>query len=104
MRLFLAALAACSQASAAPSSPPPPQSQTRGPGEAPAISLPDAVASAQAYVQNHKIDVALAYLQAAVFDAVSRRWVVDWQLPRAKGGLTIIYVAESGKIDAAYGE
>jgi hypothetical protein len=68
------------------------------------MSLAEAVASAQAYVQGHKIDVARAYLQAAVFDAVARRWVVDWQLPRAKGGLTIIYVAESGKIDAAYGE
>jgi hypothetical protein len=68
------------------------------------IDLTTAVASARAYVRDHKLDVSKAYLQGAVFDASARRWVVNWQVPSVKGGLTIVFIPESGNVTVDYGE
>ena len=79
-------------------------STPRSPGDAPALDLDHALATARSYAKQHDVDLSRAYLQGAVFDAAARRWVFDWQLPNTKGGLTILYVNESGDIAVSYGE
>jgi hypothetical protein len=76
----------------------------RNAGDAPSIELDEALASARAYALEHGVKLDHQYLQGAVFDAAARQWVFDWQVPNAKGGLTIIDVHESGKITINYGE
>jgi hypothetical protein len=76
----------------------------RAPGDAPSIEMDEALASARAYALEHGVKLDHQYLQGAVFDAAARQWVFDWQVPNAKGGLTIVNVHESGKITINYGE
>jgi hypothetical protein len=71
-------------------------SNPRSPGDAPALDLDHALATARSYAKQHDVDLSRAYLQGAVFDAAARRWVFDWQLPNTKGGLTILYVNDVG--------
>jgi hypothetical protein len=76
----------------------------RQPGDAPSIEMAEALSLARAYALDHNVRFDHAYLQGAVFDAAARQWVFDWQVPNAKGGLTIIYVHESGAVTINYGE
>jgi hypothetical protein len=96
-----AADAAPSYSTARKRPPPPPPREA---GDAPVTSLPDALTRAQAYVRAHKIDTSRQYLQAVTFDFVARRWTVTWQVPRAKGGVTMVLVPEQGEPSVSYGE
>jgi len=78
--------------------------EVRQPGDAPSIEMAEALSLARAYALDHNVRFDRQYLQGAVFDPVERRWVFDWQVPNAKGGLTIISVHESGAITINYGE
>jgi len=78
--------------------------EVRQPGDAPAMEMAEALSRARAYALDHNVRFDSQYLQGAVFDPVERRWVFDWQVPNAKGGLTIITVHESGVITIEYGE
>lgn len=76
----------------------------RGPGEAPAIELFDAVSKAKAFAKSKPIDLSRQYLQSASFDTVKLEWTVVWQVPNAKGGRTDIIVPELGPVTARFGE
>lgn len=76
----------------------------RGAGDAPAIELLDAIKRAEEYAREKKIQLTNHYLQSVVFDIVRRKWALVWQVPRAKGGVTQIEVAEDGAIKVQYGE
>jgi hypothetical protein len=85
--------------------------EVRGPGEAPSIEMPAALAAALHYADKHDIHFPVnAYLQGAVFDSTARQWVFDWQVatpkhgPMTKGGITIITVHESGQIAINFGD
>ena len=78
--------------------------EVRGAGDAPSIDLADALDAARGFALEHNVKFDRQYLQGAVFDAVARQWVFDWQMPNAKGGLTIVTVHESGVITMNYGE
>jgi hypothetical protein len=78
--------------------------EVRQPGDAPSMEMAEALSLARAYALDHNVRFDSQYLQGAVFDPVERRWVFDWQVPNAKGGLTIITVHESGAITIDYGE
>jgi len=78
--------------------------EVRGAGDAPSIEMPQALALAKKFADQHNVHFDRQYLQGAVFDAGARQWVFDWQTPSAKGGLTIITVHESGEISINYGE
>lgn len=82
-----------------------------GAGDAPQLSLEQAVAKAQAHAKAKAIDLSRQYLQAAEFNpggatekGPGRCWALRWQLPRAKGGTTFITVCESGRLDVTFGE
>jgi predicted transcriptional regulator len=79
-------------------------STVRQAGERPVYEMEQALAMARRHAKDHAIKFGTAYLQGAVFDAVKRDWVFDWQVPNAKGGLTIITVHETGEIVANFGE
>jgi hypothetical protein len=81
-----------------PAAKPAPVSKVRGPGDAPAVALFDAVEKARAYAKKNHIDLSKQYLQSAGFDVIDREWGIVWQLANAKGGRTEIMVHESGKI------
>src|SRR3954471_1843555 len=81
-----------------------PVPQVRAAGDAPSIALGDALDAARSYALDRGVKFDRQYLQGAVFDAVARQWVFDWQMPNVKGGLTIVTVHESGAITINYGD
>ena len=82
-----------------------PAREVRAAGAAPAIEMTEALGMARRFADKHEVHFDRGqYLQGAVFDAVARTWVFDWQVPSAKGGITIITVHESGQISINYGE
>ena len=85
--------------------------EVRGPGEAPAIEMTEALVAAQRYAEKHDVHFPPSvYLQGAVFDSTARQWVFDWQVASTKngaitkGGITIVTVHESGQITINYGD
>lgn len=113
--LFLvAAFASPAQAQPAAAPQPTPAARTprkpvaapkvRGAGDAPAITLFDAISRAKAYARKNHISFARQYLQSASFDVVERKWDLVWQTPNAKGGRTEIAVIEDGTFTVDYGE
>ncbi len=73
-------------------------------GEAPAFGVVEAIDRAQRHAAAQRISFERQYLQAATFDFVARSWLLSWLTPNAKGGVTEIYVFESGKIEVRFGE
>jgi len=79
-------------------------STVRQPGDRPAYELEQALVLARKAATDRNLKFGSAYLQGAVFDTVKRDWVFDWMTPNAKGGITIITVHETGKVDLNFGE
>lgn len=82
-----------------------------GAGDAPQLSMEEAIAKAKAHAKEKKLDLSRQYLEAAEFDRMGaapkttgRCWKLRWQVPRAKGGTTFIHVCEDGRIDVEFGE
>jgi len=82
-----------------------------GAGDAPQLTLEQAVAKAKDHAMKKKIEFSSQYLQAAEFNPMSaapkttgRCWKLRWQVPRAKGGTTFIDVCEDGRVDVQFGE
>jgi hypothetical protein len=80
------------------------KAEKRAAGEAPAISLTDAIVRAVSYAKTNKLDQSRQYIQSAMFNVVTRAWTVTWQVPNAKGGTTWIVIPEAGDITVSYGE
>ncbi len=82
-----------------------------GGGEAPQLSMEQAIVKAKEHAKTKKIDLSRQYLEAAEFDrrgavpkTKGRCWKLRWQLPNGKGGTTFIDVCEDGRIDVNFGE
>lgn len=80
-------------------------------GDAPQLTLEQAVAKAKAHAKDKKIDLSRQYLESAEFDRLGadpkttgRCWKLRWQVPRAKGGTTFINVCEDGRVEVQFGE
>lgn len=81
----------------------------RAAGDAPALSLEQAVAKARSFAATRKLDLSRQYLQSAVFDFTTstqsgRCWQLTWQTPNAKGGTTFFGVCEDGRLIQTFGE
>ena len=81
-----------------------------GAGDAPLLTLEQAVAKAKDHAKEKKV-LSRQYLQSAEFNPMNaapkttgRCWMLRWQVPRAKGGTTFINVCEDGRIDVEFGE
>lgn len=82
-----------------------------GGGDAPHLTMEQAIVKAKDHAKTKKIDLSRQYLEAAEFDrggaapkTKGRCWKLRWQMPNAKGGTTFIDVCEDGRIDVNYGE
>jgi hypothetical protein len=82
-----------------------------GAGDAPKLSLEQAIAKAKEHAKDKKVDLSRQYLQSAEFNPTSaapkttgRCWLLRWQVPRAKGGTTFINVCEDGRLELQFGE
>ncbi|MDP1916059.1 MAG: hypothetical protein Q8L14_07430 [Myxococcales bacterium] len=82
-----------------------------GAGDAPLLTLEQAVAKAKDHAKEKKVELSRQYLQSAEFNPMSaapkttgRCWMLRWQVPRAKGGTTFINVCEDGRVDVEFGE
>ena len=82
-----------------------------GAGDAPQLTLEQAVAKAKDHAKEKKVELSRQYLQSAEFNPMNaapkttgRCWMLRWQVPRAKGGTTFINVCEDGRIDVEFGE
>ncbi len=78
-------------------------------GDAPRISMEQAVAKAREYVVRKHVRIDKQYLQAAIFhpstsQANGRSWEIIWQMPKARGGTTTVYVLEDDTFRVAFGE
>ncbi len=80
-------------------------------GDAPQLSLEQAVTKAKAYAASKKIDLSRQYLEAVAFDPMGvgasrtgRCWSLRWQVPRAKGGTTFFTLCEDGRVEHTFGE
>lgn len=83
----------------------------RGAGDAPRLTLEQALDRARAVAKDKKLDLSRQYLEAVVFDrrgaspsAFGRCWEARWQVPNAKGGSTHIYVCEDDRVEVRRGE
>ena len=82
-----------------------------GAGDAPQLTLEQAIAKAKEHAKTKKVDLSRQYLQSAEFDPMSaapkttgRCWKLRWQVPRAKGGTTFMELCEDGRVEVEFGE
>lgn len=80
-------------------------------GDAPQLSLEQAITKAKAYAATKKVDLSRQYLESVKFnpmgvgsDRTARCWSLVWQVPRAKGGTTFITLCEDGRSEHTFGE
>lgn len=83
----------------------------RNAGDAPQLTLEQALARAREVARDKKLDLSRHYLEAVVFDrrgasptAFGRCWEARWQVPNVKGGSTSIFVCEGERVEVRHGE